>query len=119
MKTNQAFFLREGTRILIIPLAEIIVIKTEEGLTVFEKQGGEITLCHCGLSTIKRQLPDNFFQINRTTIINLNQMSSFHFKNLSVSMKNRKKYQVSTRRKKGLKEALEPKNQALKYKNSL
>lgn len=116
MKTNLAFFLREGARILMIPIAEIIVIKTENGLTLFENQKEEITLCHCGLSTIKRQLPDNFFQINRTTIINLNQISSFHFKNLSVSMKNRKKYQVSTRRKKGLKDALQPKNQTLKYK---
>lgn len=104
---KQAFLLIKNkdfeTKILI---QTIRFIKTSDVTSMVFDMNNSIYTIKKPLSVISGYLPVNFFQVNRSCIINLNEVLTVKINDRKIILKNFSEYKVSARRVKALKDAL-------------
>lgn len=91
------------TKILI---QTIRFIKTSDVTSMVFDINNSIYTIKKPLSVISGYLPINFFQINRSCIVNLNEILTVKINDRKIILKNFNEFNVSARRIKALKDAL-------------
>lgn len=93
-----------------IPFSSILYITIEDYLSTFVLSDQKNFVCSKSLCEIKDCLPCYFFQINRSCIVNLNEITSIKRHNRLVILTDESKHTVSVRRIKELNNAFATQN---------
>jgi len=101
---------QERRRIIV---SDILHINTDDYLSTFHLTNNQKFTCSKSLSEISAMLPDYFFQISRSCVVNMNEILSIKRGSRVIILSNSTELVVSQRRMKVLIEALANQNVAL------
>lgn len=97
MEKNHLLICNEQQRIR-ISISNILYIKTEDYLsTIYMKDNKKFT-CSKPLTNFVDCLPDQFFQISRSVIVNMDEIISYKSASRSIIITDTTKLTISTRR---------------------
>jgi len=96
-----------------ITIPEILYIATDDYLSTFMLMNTQKFTCSKTLSEITSFLPDYFFQINRSCVVNMNEIHSVRRKSRKIILRNSVELIVSIRRMKAFNNTLANQNIAL------
>jgi two-component system, LytTR family, response regulator len=102
----KGLFLRQENKAFNVPYDEIVSLIADGSYSKIHKKAGDSIFTSKNLGEYEKILPEEFFRIHKSTIVNLKEVDSLDLKNNSVIMKNGKNYDFSRRKKSALKEAL-------------
>lgn len=92
----EKFIIKNKTKIFIINHSEIISLNSCGGYTIVITDKNEYTICK-NLGLLEKELPDYFYRIHYSHIININQVLSIEGR--IIIMSNRLTYKIATGRK--------------------
>lgn len=102
----KGLFLRQENKAFNVPYQEIVSLVADGSYSKIYKKEGDSIFTSKNLGEYEKILPEEFFRIHKSTIVNLKEVESLDLKNNSVQMKNGSQYDFSRRKKSSLKEAL-------------
>jgi DNA-binding LytR/AlgR family response regulator len=104
---NEKLFIHCGRKTVSVNLADIIMVESYEGMSKFSIANKSPLIWADSLSHVRPRLPEGFYQINRSMIINTLHVEAIDWQILTIQLTGGLKVKISYRRKKDLKEKME------------
>ena len=101
---KQKLILRNEKEMRVIIIADILAIQIIDYFCTFHIEGESPFSCTKSLKEIIPLLPQNFMQVSRSSIVNLDKIKSIELKNKTISLGAGTKIGFSSRNEKKLKE---------------
>ena len=102
----KGLFLRQENKAFNVPYDEIVSLIADGSYSKIHKKEGASIFTSKNLGEYEKILPEEFFRIHKSTIVNLKEVESLDLKNNTVIMKTGSNYDFSRRKKSALKEVL-------------
>lgn len=107
---SETLLIGNGKERRIIIVQTILYVKTEDYISTFHLINKQKFVCSKPLYEIEEHLPDYFFQISRSCIVNLNRISSIKRSIKKIILSDTTELTVSARRLHDFHKAVENKN---------
>lgn len=84
---KEKLFIHCGRKTVSVNLADIIMVESYEGMSKFSNANNSPLIWADSLSHVRQRLPEGFYQINRSIIINSFHIEAINWPNLNIQLK--------------------------------